>query len=138
VLLLDTHAWVWHVEGDSRRLGPRARRLIARAESEGRLRLSPVTLFEIAALHTAGRVRFTRPLEQWIREALEAARVRLADLSPGVAVDAGAIPRNALGDPLDRLLVATARQIDADLLTGDRRILGYGGGGHVRVRDATV
>jgi PIN domain nuclease of toxin-antitoxin system len=52
-------------------------------------------------------------------------------------VDAGYIPRTALADPMDRLLVATARQLDATFVTADRAILTYARGGHVRVHDAS-
>ena len=125
--------------GDARRIGRRARRLIARAAAEDTVRVSVVSVFEVAALHTLGRIRLTRPPEQWIREALAAPGVRLAELSPAIAVDAGGIPRMALGDPLDRLLVATARQSDATLLSGDERILAFATpGGRVRVHDARL
>jgi PIN domain nuclease of toxin-antitoxin system len=138
VLLLDTHAWVWNVEGDARRLGRRARQQISRAESQEALRVSPATIFEVAALHTAGRLRLARPLEQWIRDALGVAGVRVAALSPDIAIDAGSIPRTALADPLDRLLIATARQLDATFLTSDTRILEYASAtGNVRVQDAS-
>jgi PIN domain nuclease of toxin-antitoxin system len=60
-------------------------------------------------------------------------------LSPAVAIDAGHIPRDALADPVDRLLVATARRLDATLLTGDERILTYASStGNVRVHDARL
>lgn len=136
MVLLDTHVWLWSVEGDARRVGRRTRHMLSRAESQDAIRVSPVTLFELAALHTLGRLRLTRPPEQWIRAALDAARVRIAELSPAIAIQAGAIPRDALADPLDRLLVATARQLEATFITGDRRILDYSAkSGDVRVHD---
>jgi PIN domain nuclease of toxin-antitoxin system len=52
----------------------------------------------------------------------------MVEFSPAIALDAGAIPRTALADPLDRLLVATARQNDATLVTCDERILDYANG----------
>jgi PIN domain nuclease of toxin-antitoxin system len=125
VLLLDTHVLVWGVEGDERRIGRQARRLLARAESAGAVVVSPVTLFEITALHVAGRLRLARPVERWIRDTLETTGIRIAELSPAAAIDAGHIPRTALEDPADRLLVATARHLDATLLTSDAHILEY-------------
>jgi PIN domain nuclease of toxin-antitoxin system len=111
--------------------------LISRAESQQAIRVSPATLFELTALHTLGRVRLTRPPEQWIRDSLEAAGIRIAELSPAIAVDAGRIPRDALPDPLDRLLVATARHLEATFLTSDTRILDYGAkSGDLRVHAA--
>ena len=138
MLLLDTHVWIWSATGDERRLGRRARGLLAAAEARGTIRVSPLSLFEIIALHTLGRLTLTRTPERWIREALDAAGVRIAELSFDVAVDAGAIPRSALGDPIDRLLVATARQLDAVLLTSDAKILEYASAlGNVHVQDAS-
>jgi PIN domain nuclease of toxin-antitoxin system len=93
-------------------------------------------MFEVMALHTAGRLRVSTSPEQWIREALDAGP-RVAELTPAMAIDAGSIPRTALADPLDRLLVATARQLGAAFVTGDRPILDYASQtGNVRVHDA--
>ena len=139
MVLLDTHVWLWIVEGDARRVGRRASRLLSRAESQEAIRVSPATLFELTALHTHGRLRLTRPPEQWIRDALEAPGIRIAELSPAIAIDAGRIPRTALADPIDRLLVATARHLDATFLTSDAGILEYASkSGDVRVHDASA
>jgi PIN domain nuclease of toxin-antitoxin system len=137
VLLLDTHAWLWSAEGDVRRVGRRSRQLLLRAEAREAIRISPVSIFELAALHALDRVGLALPPEQWIRESLEAARIRIAEVTPTIAIDAGAIPRTSLADPLDRFLVATARHLDAVLLTGDAQILAYAAHtSAVRVHDA--
>jgi PIN domain nuclease of toxin-antitoxin system len=125
LLLLDTHIWIWAIEGAGQRIGRRTRRLLALGESADAIRVSPASIFEFTALCTSGRVRLARPVEQWIREALDEAGIRVAPLSPPIAVDAGQISREALSDPLDRLLTATARQLDATLVTCDARILDY-------------
>lgn len=139
MLLLDTHVWLWSAAGDARRIGRRTRHSLQRAEAREGIRISPASLFELTALHTLGRIRLARPLEQWIDEALEAAGVRIAELSPAIAIDAGCIPRDALADPLDRLLVATARRLDATFVTSDARILQYAASTrNVRVQDAGV
>jgi PIN domain nuclease of toxin-antitoxin system len=139
MLLLDTHVWVWSVDGDARRIGRRTRQSLRRAESHEAIRISPASLFELTALHTLGRIRLSGPIEQWIDEALDAAGIRIAELSPAIAIDAGFIPRTALADPLDRLLLATARRLEATLLTGDARILEYAAStGNVRAQDAGV
>jgi PIN domain nuclease of toxin-antitoxin system len=135
VFLFDTHVWVWTVEGDSRRIPGGTRRVLARAEAGDQLRVSPASLFEVATLHTLERLRFSRTLDQWIRDGLT--HVRIAELTPAIALDAGQIPRAALPDPMDRLLVATARQLNATFVTADRAILAYARHGHVRVHDAS-
>ena len=126
MLLLDTHVWIWILAGDARRIGRRARALLSRAESGDALRISPVTLFEVMALHAAGRLQLTRPPDEWIRQAMASGPVRIAELSPSIAIDAGRIPRAVLADPMDRLLAATAAEMEATLLTADTRLLHYG------------
>ncbi len=136
MLLFDTHAWIWTVEADTRRVGARSRRLISQAEARHALRLSAASLFEIVALHTAGRLRLAHAPERWIEQSIEQAGVRVAEVRRDVAVDAGFITSAALADPIDRLLVATARLLDARLLTGDAAILAYATRTkHVRVQD---
>ena len=137
MLLLDTHIWVWSVEAQERRVGRKTRQLLQRAESSDSVRVSPISLFEVTYLHGAGRLGVTSSLEQWIEGALLPAGIRLAELTAHIAIDAGHIARAALPDPMDRFLVATARQLDAMLVTCDRAILKYGDSGHVRVHDGS-
>ena len=137
MLLLDTHVWIWTVDGDERRMGRRSRNLLTASEARGAIRVSPMSVFEIVALHTLGRLRLTRTPERWVSEALDAAGIRVAELSVDVVLDAGQIPREALADPIDRVLVATARQLDAVLMTADVRILSYASSQrNVHVHDA--
>lgn len=125
MLLLDTHVWIWMLDGDARRLGTRTRRLLDRAHVSDAIRVSPVSIFEVSALHTSGRLGLSRSLEQWLEAAIEGTGIRLAPMSRDVAVDAGLLPRALMPDPMDRLLVATARQADATLVTADTKILEY-------------
>ena len=137
LLLLDTHVWIWSAAGDRRQIGRRAQKLIARADTQDAIRVSPVSIFEITALHTAGRLRLSSLPSEWIRHALTTTSIRVAPLSTEVAADAGSIPRAVLAEPLDRLIVATARHMDATLLTADAQILDYARTtGNVRVQSA--
>lgn len=139
MVLLDTHVWVWSAQGDSRRIGRQTRRLLSRAESQDAVRVSPITVFELTALVTLGRIRLTRRPDEWIRHSLESGGIRLAEFSSAIAIDAGQIARDFLADPLDRILIATARHIDATFLTSDARILDYASkSGDVRAHDAGV
>lgn len=137
MLLLDTHLWIWHVEGNTRRVGPRTARLLKRSAERDALRVSPLTVFEVAQLHATGRLRLGRPLDQWIAIALDEGGVRLAPLTADAAKDAGAMGNAAIPDPIDRLLIWTALHMDAPLATRDRRILEYAvRTSAVRVHDA--
>ena len=98
-----------------------------------------MSVFEIAALHTAGRLAFTAPVERWLRESIANAGLRVIDLDLNMAIDAALVPASALADPIDRCLVATAREYDVPLVTRDRRILDYASRtGLVRVVNASA
>ena len=137
-MLLDTHIWIWAAEGDLRRLGRRTRRLIEHAAQSRQIYLSTASIFELAALHTAGRVHLALPIETWVDESIERARLRLADITRAIAVDGGLIPITALSDPIDRMLVASARHLDVPLVTRDGPILDYARTGQVRTINAAA
>jgi len=124
LLLLDTHVWIWTLEGD-RRIGRRTRQLLDRAAARDAVRVAAASVFEAAALYTSGRLRLASPLELWLSGALAGAGVRVAEIAGTVALDAGTIGREALPDPMDRVIVATARGLDGTLVTADRVILDY-------------
>jgi PIN domain nuclease of toxin-antitoxin system len=138
-VLLDTHVWIWAVDGGAR-LGPRTRRRLSsgRTMQAGSALISTASVFEVTALHTAGRLRFTHPVERWIRESIDRGGLRVVDIDRDIAVDAGMIPASALADPIDRCLVATAREHQVPLVTADHQILEYARStGLLRIIDAS-
>ena len=124
-MLLDTHTWIWAALHDTKRLGPRTAREIERAASRGVAAVSVVSVFELTTLATGGRVRLATSTETWIRQAMEAGRLQVAELTSAIAIEAGSIPAAALPDPIDRVLLATARNLDIPIVTRDARILDY-------------
>jgi len=138
-VLLDTHVWIWLVSDEPRQLGPRTRRQLARATGVRAASVSTASAFEIAALHTAGRLHFSQPVDRWIGNSIERAGFKVIDVERDIATDAGMIPATSLPDPVDRCLVATAREYGMPLVTRDRRILDYAKRtGMVRVIDASA
>lgn len=68
------------------------------------------------------RLELDRDVLIWVRRALAGRRVHLLPVSPSIAVAAAQLPRGFQGDPADRLIVATALDAKAPLVTRDRRI----------------
>lgn len=135
-MVLDTHAFVWVMEGD-KKLGPAARRAVLKASADNGVAISAITPWEIAMLENKGRLRLAREVGEWIRDALRTPAVRLLPISPEIAVDSVRLPGAFNPDPADRLIVATARQWSVPLMTADKDILDYAGAGHVIVVDAS-
>jgi PIN domain nuclease of toxin-antitoxin system len=118
VIVLDTHAWVWWLTA-RRKVGRRASRAIERA---ARLGVPAICVWEIAAKAEAGKLRFDRPHDVWIDEALaDDPRLELLPLLPRISIDAASLSWDHR-DPADRFIVASARVYDALLVTADDRI----------------
>lgn len=124
-MLLDTHIWIWAAADEPGRIGPRTRRRIERAAAAGDVYVSSASAFEVTALCTAGRLGLSMSPERWIRDSVARAGLRLTSIDLDVAIDAGSVAVSAIADPLDRLLVATARSLGVPLVTRDRQLLDY-------------
>ncbi|HEX5070518.1 MAG TPA: type II toxin-antitoxin system VapC family toxin [Vicinamibacterales bacterium] len=124
VMLLDTHVWIW-AAADARRIGAQTRRLLDRQAAAGRVCVSAISAFEISALCAAGRLVLNQPAERWIRDSIERGNLRIINVNTDAAMDAGALGHEALPDPIDRLLVAAARDAELALVTRDRRMLEF-------------
>jgi PIN domain nuclease of toxin-antitoxin system len=117
VIVLDTHAWIWWLDG-SKKLPARTRRRIDRAKAIG---VCAISCWEVARLVVHGRLKLDRQVHEWVASALRAPRVELLPLEPEVAVAAAALGAFG-GDPADHMIVATARDRKAPLATADERI----------------
>lgn len=120
--LLDTHVLIWWLN-DCGRLSKAQQEVIAAAGAESPLLVSDISLWEIAMLHSLGRIRLTIPLREWLDKAAAPPLVRRHGISPAVAAELASLPDSFHRDPADRILVATARVLGATLLTQDRRIV---------------
>ena len=120
--LLDTHILIWWLNG-SKRLSPAQQEVVASASAESPLLVSDISLWEVATLHSLGRIQLTIPLRAWLDKAVAPPLVRRLGISPAIAAELATLPDSLQRDPADRILVATARVFGATLLTQDRRIV---------------
>jgi PIN domain nuclease of toxin-antitoxin system len=130
-VLLDTHVWVWLMEGRAG-VNPEAVSLMERAGEESFLRVSAISAWEVGMLEARGRLCFDIPCEEWVEHAFGLPGLSLMPLTPSICVRSCRLPGDFHGDPADRLIVATARELGAVLLTRDESILHYAALGHLR------
>ena len=134
VILLDTHTLVWLAE-DGPKLG---RKALARIEaSEGAVYASAMSYWELGMLTGKRRLALPGPVGPWLDAVLERGGITAIPISTAIAADAGTLPNLAHGDPLDRLLITTARTLRCPLVTSDGEILDYGETGNVLTIDAS-
>ena len=131
MILLDTCALVWTMNQDP--ILPAALKVISGAASVGGLYVSPVSAWEIGLLVRRGKLVLQVAAESYIDRVFRLPGVRVAALTPGIAVRSSYLPGDLHEDPADRLLVATAIVMGLKLITRDRRLLDYGARGFAAV-----
>jgi PIN domain nuclease of toxin-antitoxin system len=127
MIILDTHVWVWWVDGSPQL--PADYQSFIQAEAANGLGVCAISCWELAKLVELGRLVPTVPVGQWLAQALQPP-VLLLPLTPEVAVGSTTLPGTFHRDPADQLIVATARHFDCPLVTADRLIRAYP---HVRL-----
>ena len=128
MIVLDTHIWIWWVHGDSS-LPAAIGTLLNGSEPTG-IAVSAISCWEVAKLVERGRLALPCPVSDWLQQALSYPGIRLIELSPRICVESTQLPGEFHRDPADQIIVATARVLDAPLVTMDGKILQYA---HVRL-----
>ena len=131
--LLDTHAWIWLVARDASLKKRAVLNKIENARAVGGLHISAMSVWEVGMLGSKGRIRLGTDCLDWVREALKRSGAILVPISPEIAVASTRLPGDFRGDPADAIIVATARQLQARLVTSDKRIKAYADQGFVDV-----
>lgn len=122
MILLDTHVLVWLDQG-SELLGKKARRMIERSHQKEEVAIAAVSFWEIGMLVENGRLQFSGSLAEWRVSLLNSGFVELP--ADGKVALAAASLKEFSGDPVDRLISATALNQKARLVTADDRLLGH-------------
>ena len=124
-ILLDTHVWIWLMAGDAS-LSLHFRRAIARCKEHDGIIISPISVWEIGMLVEKKRILLDMDCLDWVEQSLESPGITLVPITPRIAIQSTRLPDEIHGDPADRLLVATAHELNAVLITCDEKLLRYG------------
>ena len=135
-LILDTHVWIWAVEGLTANLAPATIESIEAAARAGTLAVSAISVWELAMLVKRGRLTLATAVQTWVEASLRPPGVRIIPVGAAVALESTRLPDlEQHKDPADRIIIATARR-HGTLVTCDRPILQWAGAHkHVRVMD---
>ena len=122
--VLDTHTWIWwHMNPKS--LSQKVKQLILNTENYEELLLSAISPWEFSKLLEKNKIGISCHPEDWVKQALEMPKFRLVHLSPILAYRSTILPQPFHNDPADQIIVATAREENATILTKDDKILKY-------------
>lgn len=134
LMVLDTHVLIWFIEGDAK-LGRAACDHIDMALQGNEALIPAICVWEVAWLAHRERIALSLDTRVWIDLVLRTASFRLVPLEPAIAVRSVELEWRHR-DPADRFIVATAQEIEATIMTADRKILDYAAQGHVQAIDA--
>ena len=116
--LLDTHVWVWwNMRPEN--LSRKVKGLIAASQKYEEILLSAISVWEFCKLLEKRRMGISCDPRDWVETALAMPKLRLVPLSPVIAYRSTVLPQLASADPADQIIVATAQEENAILLTKD-------------------
>src|SRR5215207_868278 len=128
LFLLDTCAMIY-VANDSP-IEAEADHQISEAAFESRLYVCPMSAWEIGIGVAKGRLFLPLPPLEFFNRFLTRVEAQLSVLTPDILIGSSHLPGETQKDPIDRILMASARMLDMVLVTRDRPILAYGERGH--------
>lgn len=123
MIILDTHIWIWSVQGD-RRL-PKSTLDLIREHESNEIGICAISLWEVAKAVELERLSLSLPIEDWFGIALNSPGIVLLPLTASIAIESTQLPGEFHKDPFDQIIVATARVFDVPLVTADTDILQY-------------
>ncbi|HTO32416.1 MAG TPA: type II toxin-antitoxin system VapC family toxin [Pararhizobium sp.] len=130
-LLLDTCAIIWMA--NRKQMSQAAMDAFkALSNNGGMLCVSAMSAWEIGMLISRGRLSATKDALPWFEDFVVAGDILVHEATPAVLIDAAYLPEPLHRDPMDRIIIATARKHDLTIITRDRAILAYGTAGHVK------
>lgn len=128
MIVLDTHAWIWWVDGDLEKLSSIQIERIRSESNNGRIGVCAISCWEIAikvALDREDSLVLSLRVEEWIGFALSYPGVELIPLSPEIAIKSTKLIDPPNQDPFDKLIIASAIQYRCPLVTSDKEMRAY-------------
>ena len=122
--LLDTHTWIWW-NMNPKKLSKKVKMLIHDTKGYDELLLSAISPWEFSKLLEKKRLGISCNPEDWIKAALDMPKLRVIPLYPILAYRSTVLPQPFHDDPADQIIVASAREENATILTKDQKILKY-------------
>lgn len=121
VIVLDTHIWIWLINGDVEKI-PES--WLEQIESAQRVGISPVSCYETSLAVKKERLILPFSPQKWFDQALHAAGIETFPLTADIAdraVNLSPIHK----DPFDRMIIATALAYEAGLASVDQTFSKY-------------
>lgn len=127
MIVLDTHTLIWWIN-DPQKLSKKAREIIDQEKyHEGNILISSISTLEIYRLVKNGKLQLINDIDSWLEKIESLPAVRFIPVDNMVAISSINLPDFDHKDPADRIIIATALNFGAKLITSDKKILNYQG-----------
>lgn len=124
MILLDTHAWIWHLAAPEE-LSKAARTAVENAPGHRQLLISAISIWELFMLVKKGRLELTLPPASFVTATNRDPRFRVIPVDERIARRSVELP-DIHADPADRMILATAAELGARVVSKDGRFAEYG------------
>ncbi|HWZ58943.1 MAG TPA: type II toxin-antitoxin system VapC family toxin [Gemmatimonadaceae bacterium] len=124
-LLIDTHIWLWYLNAVEDAISAGALAFLRKSASDAGLLVSDMSVWELGTKAAKGKLTLHPSVTSWIDRAARAPGIAFAPVDRDILLASTQLPGAIHGDPVDRILVASAIAADIPLVTADRAILEY-------------
>ena len=124
MIVLDTQTLVWWTTKPEF-LSKRALRKIEAEAKKGKLLISSISILEIYLLVKKKKIGFSVDIDTWLATIEKSSDFEFVPVDNRIAAKSVTLPEPFHNDPADRIIVATARESGAALITSDARSRKY-------------
>jgi PIN domain nuclease of toxin-antitoxin system len=124
MIVLDTHAWVWWVSNPEHLSHP-ARKAVDSAMKNDVILISSISTWEVALLVARDRLKLRMEVTDWITKSERLPFVEFIPIDNAIVVKSVSLPEPFHNDLADRIIIATAISMGAQVVTKDKRIIDY-------------
>ncbi len=124
MIILDTQAWFWYMHSPDK-LSSKAKIAIEEFEPQKSLRVSAISVWEIALKARIGKLTLPMEINAWYEKTQTYLAVTIESINPIDLINSIQLPDDFHKDPADRIIVAMARRYGCFLVTSDQKIIDY-------------
>lgn len=124
MILLDTHVWVWYLDNPDN-LSRHSLSHIEHAKERGAVYVSSISVWEVCMLEKKGRISFSIPVKEWIKQSERLSFFNFIPVDNGIAEKSVSLDGALHSDPADRIIIATALLRKYPLITKDTKMIDY-------------
>jgi PIN domain nuclease of toxin-antitoxin system len=121
MVVADTHIIIWNALAPEK-LSKTARRAFDQANESDGIVFCDISLWEIAMLMEKKRLVIDIPFLEFIELVKLTVNYQFKSISPEIASLSSSLSSKVNGDPADRLIMATAINLEIPLITADKNL----------------